>query len=159
MGQRFDDVEEFDDRARPAMADDQWQGRRPAALLVNEVQVDTIDGGIVVREPVDRRLVPAPIEFIQPVRAKLLHIIKIGAVSPTTIIRHLVPGVFRDPGADAIEGLVRDVDAKRMNHARTSSFEFLISLILGTLDSKYFKLLSRRTMVLSGFYAKTHFSR
>jgi hypothetical protein len=65
--------------------------------------------------------------FIEPLGAKLLHVIKIGTVSPTTIIWHLVPGVFPYPGADAIEGRVRHVNTKRMNHVRTSMSKYKIS--------------------------------
>ena len=115
MGQRLDDVEELDDRSGPAMADDQRHGRRPAALFVNEVQVDAVYGGGELGEAVDRRFMLAPIELIQPVRAELLHVIEIGAVRPPAIAWHLVPGIVRHPRADAIEGLVGDVDAERMD--------------------------------------------
>ena len=52
MGQRFDDLEELDHRARPAVADEQRQGRRPAALLMNEVDIDVLDRGGELREAV-----------------------------------------------------------------------------------------------------------
>ena len=44
------------------------------------------------------------------------------ALGPRPPWKDAPPGVFRDPGANTIEGLVGDIDAEGMNacHARTS---------------------------------------
>ena len=67
MGQRFDDFSELRDGARPAMADEQRQGRRTAALFADEMDVDVVDRRGEVSKAVELFLLPAPVELVQPV--------------------------------------------------------------------------------------------
>ncbi len=112
MGERLDDVEELDDRPRPAVTDDERHRRRGAALLVNEVKVDAVNRHAEVGETIDRGFVLAPVILLDPVRAKLLHVVEVCAVLPATIVRHLVPRKRRDLGTDLSQGLVGDLDTK-----------------------------------------------
>ena len=112
VGKRTDDIEELDDGSRPAVGDDQRQGVRVAALLVNEVDVDPVDRRREVGKAVDPGLLPPPVELVQPVRAQLLHVVEVGAVTPPAVVGHLVPGIVPDPPADVVEGLVRNLDAE-----------------------------------------------
>ena len=102
MGQRLYDLEKLDDRARPAMADEERHRIGPATLLMDEMQVEPVHRRRELREPVDGGLLGPPVEMLQPIGAKLFHIGEIGAVLPAIEIGHGVPGKGRDPDADLI---------------------------------------------------------
>ena len=72
-------------------------------------------------EAVDRGLLFPPVEFIYPVSAQFLHITKRGAVSPATVIWHFVPGVIHDLRANLLQGFIRNVYSKRLDHDRVSN--------------------------------------
>ena len=76
------------------------------------VRIDALDRHSEMGESIDRGFVLAPIVLIDPVRAELLHVVEVRTVLPSAIVRHLVPGKRRDLGADAVERLVGDLDAK-----------------------------------------------
>ena len=110
--ERTDDVEELHDGSRPPVRDDQRQGVRVAALLVNEVDVDPVDRRREVGKPVDAGLLFPPVEPVQPPGAQLLHVVEVGAVTPPAVVGHFVPGIVPDPPADIVEGLVRNLDSE-----------------------------------------------
>ena len=73
VGERADDVQHLDDRARPAVRDDHRQRvlvRRPD---VDEVDVEAVDLGQELREGVQPRLEPAEVVVVAPVAGELLH--------------------------------------------------------------------------------------
>ncbi len=86
MGQRVDDVQELDDRARPAMRDDQRQRPRRildlGAGLADEVQALRTDIDQVVRPAVDRFLAALPVVAVPPVVDQLGQESGIGARGP-----------------------------------------------------------------------------
>jgi hypothetical protein len=61
VGQRVNDLQLFDDRARPAVVDDQRQGVFMLGADVQEVVVEPVDLGHELRERVQLGLAPAPV--------------------------------------------------------------------------------------------------
>ena len=73
IGERLDDLQLLDDRAGPAVRDDQRQRvllRRPD---VDEMDVEFVDGGDELRKRVQLRLASAPVVFRCPVVREILH--------------------------------------------------------------------------------------
>ena len=56
ISQGADDLHEFDDRARPAMGDDQRQGVLVFRAHVQEMDVEAVDGGLLLAPTVQHRL-------------------------------------------------------------------------------------------------------
>jgi hypothetical protein len=72
IGQRLDELHLLDDRARPAMRDDDRQGLLVLRAHVDEMDVEAVDLGDEVRHRVDARLALAPVVFRGPVARELL---------------------------------------------------------------------------------------
>ena len=72
IGQRVDDPELFNDRAGPAMRDDQRQRILVFRANVDEMNVQPIDLGDELRQRVEPRLDLAPIVLRSPVARDLL---------------------------------------------------------------------------------------
>jgi len=72
VGERADDPEQFDDRARPAVRDDQRQRVLVPGPDVDEVDVHPVDLGRELRQRVQFRLAPAPVVVGRPVAGQLL---------------------------------------------------------------------------------------
>jgi hypothetical protein len=73
IGERLDDLQLLDDRAGPAMRDDQWQRvllRRPD---LDEMDVEAVELGRVLRQRVQLRLDLAPVVLGCPVGREVLH--------------------------------------------------------------------------------------
>ena len=70
--QRFDDLVELDDRARPTVRDHQWACLRMWRALMNEVNVDSVDRRDELVEAVQSRLAIAPVVRAAPVPAHVL---------------------------------------------------------------------------------------
>ncbi len=71
VGQRADDVEHLDDRAGPAVRDDQRQRVRVRRLGLDEVDVEAVDLGQELRERVQPRRQPSEVVVIGPVASEL----------------------------------------------------------------------------------------
>ena len=71
VGERADDVEHLDDRAGPAVRDDQRQRVRVRRPDVDEVDVEAVDLGQELRERVQPRRQPAEVVVIGPVASEL----------------------------------------------------------------------------------------
>ena len=103
MGQRIDDVQELDDRARPAVGDDQRQRPRRAldlgARLADEMQALRADIDQVVRPAVDRLLAALPVVAVPPVVDQLGQEVGIGAGGPRAVVGD---GCRRPPAAQAL---------------------------------------------------------
>src|SRR5262249_62024968 len=72
-GERGDDLQLLDDRAGPAVRDDQWQRvllRRPD---VDEMDVESVDGGDELVERIQLRFASAPVVFRGPIVRQVLH--------------------------------------------------------------------------------------
>ena len=73
IGERLDDLQLLDDRARPPVRDDQRQRVLVPRANVEEVNVQPVDLGDEVRQRVQLRLALAPVVVGPPVAQELLH--------------------------------------------------------------------------------------
>ena len=73
IGQWLDDLQLLDDRARPAVRDDDREGVLVLRASMNEVDVQAVDLGNEVREGVDPRFALAPVVLRAPVTREFLH--------------------------------------------------------------------------------------
>jgi len=73
IGERLDDLQLLDDRAGPAVRDDQWQRVRLRRPDVDEVDVESVDLGYELRERIQLRLASAPVVVHGPVIREVLH--------------------------------------------------------------------------------------
>ena len=71
--ERLDDLQLLDDRAGPAVRDDQRERVLVARADVDEVDVEPVDLGQEVRQGVQLRLAPSPVVVGRPVARELLH--------------------------------------------------------------------------------------
>jgi hypothetical protein len=72
IGQRIDDLQLLDDRAGPAVRDDDRQCIRMFRTDVNEMNVEPVDLGDEVRQGFQPRLAFAPIVICRPVACEFL---------------------------------------------------------------------------------------
>ena len=80
IGQRTDDLQLLDDRARPAMRDDERQRILVLRTHVDEMNVQPVDLGDELRQGVESRLDLAPIVIRRPIARELLHRRKLHAL-------------------------------------------------------------------------------
>jgi hypothetical protein len=73
VGERLDDLQLLDDRAGPAVRDDQRQRVLVPGADVNEMDVEPVDLGYEVRQVVQLRLAFAPVVVGRPVPREILH--------------------------------------------------------------------------------------
>jgi hypothetical protein len=73
VGERVDDLQLFDDRARPAVVDEERQRVVVLRADVNEVDVQPIDLGAELGQGVQFRLADAPGVVRGPVAREFLH--------------------------------------------------------------------------------------
>ena len=112
VGQPRDDVEEFEDRAGPAMHQQQRRRVRPLPRHMQVMQVDPVQRHLELREGVQRGLLRAPVEAVPPMRDEFAEVGGAGAVGPGIAAgrdRRLVrqPGAGQ-PVAQLGDGLLRD---------------------------------------------------
>jgi hypothetical protein len=80
--ERADHVEQFDDRAGPAVRHDQRQCVLALRPDVDEVDVDSVDLGYELRQGVEPRLDLAPVIVAGPVARELLNRVQLHALRP-----------------------------------------------------------------------------
>ncbi len=73
VGERVDHLQEFEDRARPAVGQDHRQSVRVAGADVEEVNVQPVDPGHELRQGIQLRLDRAPVVGRSPVVSQFLH--------------------------------------------------------------------------------------
>ena len=83
IGERTDDLEQLEDRARPAMGHDQRQRVRMMRADVDEMDVEPVDLGDELREGVQLRLDLAPVVVGLPVAHELLELCELHALRPS----------------------------------------------------------------------------
>ena len=110
IGQRLDDLELLDGRARPAVGDDQREGVVVRRADVDEVDVDAIDLGHEVRQGREALLERAPVVLGGPVASERLDRVQAHTLGR---IRFPVgpPGRF-DASTEVCELLVRDAEGE-----------------------------------------------
>ncbi len=113
VGQRPNHLQELDDRAWPAMREDQRQCARLGRAHVQEVDCRAIDGGGELRKCVEPGLPRAPVIRRAPVFGQLLEIRKRHAAAPANARQVIGPAGARQPLAQVVEISLRNVDAKR----------------------------------------------
>ena len=74
IGQHRDQLQELDDRARPAVREEERHRRRPLPFLVDEMQLDPAERHLELAEGVEPRLLRPPVEAGAPVVDELLQI-------------------------------------------------------------------------------------
>ena len=62
------------------MTDDQRSGGLATTLFMNKMQIDSINWCGKMIEAIDRILLFGPVKPVNPIRAELVHIIKIDAI-------------------------------------------------------------------------------
>ena len=113
IGERIDDLELLDRRARPPVRDDQRQGVLVLGANVNEVDVDPVDLGDEVREGGKALLELAPVVIRRPVVGQCLDRLELHALGGI----HLPVGPLRrlDAVAQVLELLIGDFDVNSMD--------------------------------------------
>src|SRR5437763_13051775 len=118
IGQWIDDLQLLDDRAGPAVRDDERQGMCMLRPNVNEMHVESIDLGHELREGLQFRLALAPVVICRPIAREFLNRRKLYALR--LICDGLLFGPARgcDASAQVGEGLFRNVDAEGADSRR-----------------------------------------
>jgi len=70
VDQGSDDVDELEDRARPAMREQEWHGLRIGRTHVQEVHAHTVDGHPELTRVLEVRLRTTPVVGLGPVGAQ-----------------------------------------------------------------------------------------
>ena len=110
--QRIDDLQLLDDRAGPAVRDDQRQRVRLLRTHVDEVNVDPIDRGDELRQGVELRLARAPVVLGSPVAREFLNRRELHALRLIRDDLPRGPSCRRDAPAQVGERLVRNVNGE-----------------------------------------------
>ena len=113
IGQRPDDLELFDDRARPAMRDDHRHGAFVLRADVDEVEVHSIDLGEELRQRLQSRLDRAPVVVGRPVASERLHRRELHALGPVVHQFARRPPHRGDATPEIVQGVLRHVHLER----------------------------------------------
>ena len=119
VGERADDLELLDDRARPAVRDDQRQGALVLRADVDEVDVHSVDLGDEVRQRLQPRLDLAPVVVRRPVASECLHRRELHALGPVAHDLALRPPHGGDPTTEVVEDVLRHVHFERADREVT----------------------------------------
>jgi hypothetical protein len=106
---------ELDDRTRPAVRDQQRKRVVVRRALVDEVNVETVDLGDEVVEPVQRGFACAPVVFICPIVGQLAGVAQRDALIPVIDGFGLRPSRAGQPVLQVGEVCVGNRDAKRID--------------------------------------------
>jgi hypothetical protein len=113
IGQRLDDLQLLEHRARPAVRDDYRQGVRVARADADEVNVQPLDHRHELRESVQPRLRLSPVVAGSPVADELLQarqLSALGSIADGLLVR---PPRREDAAPEVDELIFRNVDAER----------------------------------------------
>ena len=115
VGERLDDLQLLDDRARPPMRNDQRQRVLVAGTDVDEMNVKPVDLGHELRQRVQLGFCRAPVVLLAPVVCQLLHHRQRHALR---VIGHrlaLGPSRCAYAPAQVVERVLWKIDAERAN--------------------------------------------
>ena len=113
LGKQRDQLEELDDRAGPAVRNEQRHGVRSPARLVDEVQLDAADRHAELAKAVDARFLRAPIKVSVPIVDEILKTPKTGTGRPRLEWRLLGPARARQALAQVGERDLGNVQPER----------------------------------------------
>jgi hypothetical protein len=116
LRQRFDHVQELEERTGPAVGEDQRDGVRPGRADMQEVDVLAVDLGGEVREFVELGLVLAPVVGGSPVLGEFLEASQRKAVVPAGVGNLVGPAGASKTIVQVVEVGLRDVDAEGLDH-------------------------------------------
>ena len=114
MGQRLDDAVEFEDGARPAMGDEQRFRIGAGAGFADEVNVEPVDAGDVVRPAVELGFPFPPVIAVAPVVHQPAHVGQVCAVEPAAPFRLVRKARPRQAQAQVLQDRVLDIDGEWM---------------------------------------------
>jgi hypothetical protein len=115
--QRADDVQELDDRPRPAVRDDQRGGVGFGGADVCEVHMRAVDLGGELRPLVEPGLGRPPVVLVPPVPDQLPQVVRRYAVRPSHPGQLVGPAGAVEAVVEVVEVALRDVDEERMETA------------------------------------------
>jgi hypothetical protein len=110
IAEERDEGEHLDERAGPAMGDEERQRRRPAAPRMDEVDAETVDIHAAVGERVHRALFTPPVESRAPVLDDVPEVGEAGAVVPAGALDLVRPARAAEALPQVVERRLRDVD-------------------------------------------------
>ena len=121
VGERTDDLEQLEHRARPAMGHDHRQGIGMLRANVNEVDVEAVDLGDELRQGIQLRLRLAPVVAGAPIFDERLELGELYALR--LVIDRLAVGPARRGYAPAklVDLVLRDVDGEGADRASSPS--------------------------------------
>jgi hypothetical protein len=118
VGEWADDLQHLDDRARPAVRDDQRQRVFVTRLDMDEVDVEAVDLRQKLREGVQPRLEPPEVVFAAPVTRECLHRGELDALRSIRDRLLLGPSRRRDAPTEVLEHLVWKLSPERADRGR-----------------------------------------
>ena len=89
---------------------------------MDEVQVDAVHRGNELRKLVESCFLRMSVEMIDPIGAKLLHIIQVRGLLPAAVIGHFMPWERRNAGANVRKCFVRYVNLEMPDGCHGLSF-------------------------------------
>ena len=118
VAERLDDLDELDDRARPAVGQHERERVGLGGAGVHDMDPETADVGAELRQIIEARLGRTPVVVVGPVAAQVLDERKRDPLRPVrcpTVADGLALGPARaaQPGSEVVEVGVRDGEAER----------------------------------------------
>src|SRR5439155_5990499 len=113
IGQEWHERKQLDERARPAMGQDQRNAVPVSGPLMDEVDMDAIELGLELIDRVQLALLCAPIEPVGPIRKQLFKVLKISPLLPGIPWCLIRPARVADTLSEVREDLVLDLDRER----------------------------------------------
>ena len=113
VGQRADHLQELGHRPGPPVGDDERQRILFGGALVDEVDVEPIDHGLILIQRVEAPLRRPPVELVAPVGDQVGHVAELRPVVPPDVLQLIGQAGARQPLAQIVEHGVRHVDRER----------------------------------------------
>ena len=115
VGQGFDDLVELCERTRPAVGQDQRERFGLGRPAVDEVDVEAVDAGLELLEPVEPPLLFPPVELVTPVLDELPKVGLVHPEPPSDTLGLVGHAGAREPLLQVGEHAVGDVDGERFD--------------------------------------------
>src|SRR6266446_151554 len=104
MGEQRNDLEHFEERPGPAMGEDQRDGCRSCAALVNEVNFRAFQAATIVMKNGELLHLRFPVEMILPVGAELPQEIGLDTIFPAGTGNFIGPAGLREAQSEIFYG-------------------------------------------------------